>query len=628
MCEMENSEKYLGDFSIFVDRHQMIKIVNKSILNLIKYAEYDLIGEPIQKLLPRYNLNSIVVDHRDYIPFTDTHLVNAYGDEIHFSAASSAFYDKYGDLNGIWILLQDIRGRNRERIPLTDIENRYKAMTDYSLDAVIVINSSNHVIEWNERATALFGWSKEEALDRELSSLIVPEAVREAHRNGIKRFMATGQANILNQRIEINAMHRDGYEFPVELTVTPIKWGDTFLFSSFVRDISLRKEFEQQLLLAKEAAESANRGKSLFLATMSHEIRTPLNGIVGMTQLLQETRLEHQQREYINMLSHSTHALLSIINDILDFSKIESGMVELEQRAFELQELIKEVFAILTSSINEKDLEVSYTLSSDVPPILVGDSTRLRQILLNIVGNAVKFTHHGYIILAVEHAGSQKLKFIISDTGIGIDPARKDQLFKPFSQLNASTTRDYGGTGLGLAISKSLVELMGGEIWLEEGGTSGAIFAFTMKYLVPEDHHSLSDTAANIVPTSPNQSTLSILVAEDNEINQIVLVKILQKHGYRADVVESGDRVLEAVGKKRYDLILMDVNMPILDGIQATQQIRKLLPSTDQPKIVAVTANAFKSDRDHYLAIGMDDYISKPIQREELLKILKSVEHK
>jgi PAS domain S-box-containing protein len=625
---MEKSEKYLGDISIFVDRHQMIKIVNKSMFNFIKYAENDLVGEPVQKLLPRYNLNSIVVDHHDYIPFTNTLLVNAYGDEIPICAAASAFYDQHGELNGIWILLQDNSSQNQEQIPLTDIENRYKAMTDYSLDAVIVINSSNFVIEWNQRATALFGWSKEEALDRELSSLIVPEATREAHRNGIKRFMATGQANILNQRIEINAMHRDGHEFPVELTVTPIKWGDTFLFSSFVRDISLRKEFEQQLLLAKEAAESANRGKSLFLATMSHEIRTPLNGIVGMTQLLQETRLEHQQREYINMLSHSTNALLSIINDILDFSKIESGMAELEQRAFELQELIKEVFAILSSSINTKDLEVSYTISPDAPHILVGDSTRLRQILLNIMGNAVKFTHYGYIRLAVEPAGARKLKFTISDTGIGIESAKRDQLFKPFSQLDASTTRDYGGTGLGLAISKSLVELMGGEIWLEEGGQSGATFAFTMQYMPHDDHQVLSDTAANNVLTFPKQSTLSILVAEDNEINQIVLVKILQKHGYRADVVESGDRVLEAVKKKSYDLILMDVNMPILDGIQATQQIRKLLPFADQPKIVAVTANAFKSDRDHYLESGMDDYISKPILREELLRILKSVEHK
>ncbi|SEC56407.1 PAS domain-containing hybrid sensor histidine kinase/response regulator [Paenibacillus sp. GP183] len=625
---MEKNEKYLGDISIFADRHQMIKIVNKSMFTFLKYAEDDLIGEPIQKLLPHYNLNSIVVDHRDYIPFTDTLLVNAYEDEIPICAAASAFYDQHGDLNGIWILLQDISSQNQERIPLTDIENRYKAMTDYSLDAVIVINSSNLVIEWNQRAEALFGWSKEEALDRELSGLIVPEAVREAHRNGIKRFMATGQAKILNQRIEINAMHRDGHEFPVELTVTPIKWGDTFLFSSFVRDISLRKEFEQQLLLAKEAAESANRGKSLFLATMSHEIRTPLNGIVGMTQLLQETRLEHQQREYVNMLSHSTNALLSIINDILDFSKIESGMVELEQRAFDLQELIKEVFAILSSSINEKEIEVSYTLSSDVPLTLVGDSTRLRQILLNIMGNAVKFTHHGYIRLAVEPAGGRKLKIIISDTGIGIELTKRDQLFKPFSQLDASTTRDFGGTGLGLAISKSLVELMGGEIWLEEDGKPGATFAFTMQYMPHDDNQILSGTAINNVLNFPKQSNLSILVAEDNEINQIVLVKILQKHGYRADVVESGDQVLEAVRKKSYDLILMDVNMPILDGVQTTQQIRKLLPFADQPKIVAVTANAFKSDKDHYLAIGMDDYISKPIQREELLRILKNVEGK
>jgi PAS domain S-box-containing protein len=523
------------------------------------------------------------------------------------------------------MMFEGDKANNQSRIPLQDIENRYKAMTKNSLDAVIVINSQSTIMEWNQRAETLFGWTEEEAIGLDLSDLIIPEKFRVAHRHGIKRFMATGIGQILNQRLELLALHRNGTEFPVELTATAIKWGDTYLFSSFIRDISHQKKFERHILAAKEEAERANEAKSIFLATMSHEIRTPINGVIGMSDLMNDTSLDPEQQEYMRLLTNSAKSLLSIINDILDFSKIESGKVELEKNPFDLKQIIEEVLGLLSLSITQKNLEVSFIIDPVVPERIIGDVTRLRQILLNIIGNAVKFTESGSINITVEPVTDieNKLKFIIQDTGIGIAPDKRDQLFKSFSQLDSSTTRKYGGTGLGLMICKSLVELMGGEIWLKEEVHAGTTFIFTIQYgigtqLIDPDRPPENENTHTTI-----SSSTSILVAEDNKINQLVLVKLLSRYGFIADVVETGAQVVEAVKLKKYQLIFMDVNMPLMDGLEATHAIRANLPHKDQPKIVAVTANAFTSDRDKYLSEGMDDYLSKPIIREELLRILR-----
>jgi PAS domain S-box-containing protein len=614
-----------GDISIFIAADKTIKLVNPSILNLLKYEEEELIGKHVETILPQYSFDPIFDYNLDYITFKDTILINKLGEQFPISVSCSSFNDKYGELNGIWLLLQNIKGNNQTQIPLQDIENRYKAMTKNSLDAVIVINSLNIILEWNQRAEVLFGWAEEEAIGMDLSELIIPEKFREAHRNGVKQFIATGIGQILNQRLELLALHRNGTEFPVELTATAIKWGNTYLFSSFVRDISHRKEFERHILAAKEEAEQANEAKSIFLATMSHEIRTPLNGVIGMSDLMNDTALDPEQQEYMRHLTKSAKSLLTLVNDILDFSKIESGKVELERHPFDLKQMIEEVLDLLSLSINEKNLEVIFKLDAAVPGQIVGDVTRLRQILINIIGNAVKFTESGSISITVEHeiANENKLKFIIKDTGIGIAAQKRNQLFKSFSQLDSSTTRKYGGTGLGLMICKSLVEVMGGEIWLQEDNQTGTTFIFTIQYGI-----STQVLKTDIRPENENShtnisNTTSILVAEDNKVNQLVLVKLLARYGFIADVVETGVQVVEALKSKKYHLIFMDVNMPVMDGLEATDAIRAMFPNKDQPKIVAVTANAFTSDRDKYLSKGMDDYLSKPILREELLRILR-----
>ncbi|MBP1156642.1 MULTISPECIES: PAS domain S-box protein [unclassified Paenibacillus] len=617
---------FLGDITIFVSSALIIKNVNKSIFNLLRYTEEDLIGKHLNLILPEYQLTMITSRASDYIPYVDTILVSQNENRIPISVSASAAHDDHGNILGIILLLHDILGRNQEKVTLVDMNNRYRSMADNALDAVIVMNSEGMIIEWNPQAEVQFGWTEEEVIGHSLAELIIPHAFREKHQRGLQRFIESGVHHILNKRIELTALHRNGHLFPVELTVTPIRWGDTYLFSAFVRDITSRKQAERELVGAKEAAEAAARAKSKFLATMSHEIRTPLNGIVGMTQLLKETILTEEQQEYLEYILKSEHALLAIINDILDFSKIDSGNVELEEGPFDLIICIEETFDILSGIARDKQLAMSYTIDPDLPKTMVGDITRIRQILINLIGNSIKFTpSSGSICLTVESMNSPsssqfKLRFTVKDSGIGIPKEKMEHLFIPFSQLDSSTTRKYGGTGLGLAISKSLVELMGGKIWAEPNN-EGATMIFTI--MLKPAALSINDQADADPDLSIVAGTVHILIAEDNAVNQKVLRYLLAKEGFQSDVVNNGFEVMDAIKYKAYDLIFMDVQMPGMDGIEATRQIRKVLPPEAQPRIIAVTANAFTEDKEKCLEAGMDDYISKPINRSKLVKTLK-----
>ncbi len=520
---------------------------------------------------------------------------------------------------------EDITNRSQANVSLEDMVNRFQTMKDTALDAIIVINSDGVIVEWNGQAEQHFGWTELEAVGRDLSELIIPQSFREKHKEGFRRFLQTGDSRILNKRIELTAVHRDGNEFPVELTVSAIKWADTYLFSAFVRDITQRKFTEWELIQAKELAEAAARAKSRFLATMSHEIRTPLNGIIGMTHLLADTPLNPEQREYVDFLLKSENTLLSLISDILDFSKIESEVIDLTEKRFILQSCIAETFELLSIFAREKKLKLVYTIRPDVPSVLIGDAPRLKQILTNLVGNAIKFTQTGGVSITVEkllqYTDGVKLKFIVKDTGIGIPQDKVKQLFQPFSQLDSTLTGKNSGTGLGLAICKNLVQLMGGEIGVEPSENTGATFVFTIVFKNPQtigpNPGSSEESAVEI-----NPKPIRILIAEDNQINQTVLLKMLQKKGIHADVVGTGTAVLEAVKQTRYELILMDIHMPEMDGIEATRRLRELFPKEDCPAIIAVTANAFTTDRERYLASGMDDYISKPIRWDHLFQVI------
>jgi PAS domain S-box-containing protein len=519
-----------------------------------------------------------------------------------------------------------------------DSQSKLQTIVDTALDAVVRMDLEGHIVGWNRQAEVIFGWQREEALGLELDKTIIPPRFRYEHKRGMQRYLTGVSNGVLDTRIEVYALRRDGEEFPIELSITQVKTEErnSYEFCAFIRDISERREREQKLVTANVMAEAANIAKSEFLANMSHEIRTPMSAVIGMAYLALRTELTAKQHDYISKIHRAALTLLGIINDILDFSKIEAGRLEVEAIPFALEDVLANVNSVTAQRAADKQLSYVMEVAPGVPHYLVGDPLRLGQVLINLVNNAVKFTLHGELALRCELQGMTTdskavLRFSVRDTGIGMTPQQKARLFRAFSQANGSTTRQFGGTGLGLSISQQLVRLMGGDIEVQSEVDHGSTFHFDLPFAL-SDAAALSVHAAvqhgvageDVAPGTASGRTARVLLAEDSTDNQDVTRELLQLQGLDVEVVANGreavDRLM-AAGPRAYDLVLMDLVMPLMDGHEATRLLRADSRFSELP-IIAVTSHALSGVQARCLEEGMQDFITKPIDPQRLYSVL------
>jgi PAS domain S-box-containing protein len=392
-------------------------------------------------------------------------------------------------------------------------------------------------------------------------------------------------------------------------------------------DITERKAAEEALKQAKVAAEAANEAKSQFLANISHELRTPMNAILGMVDLALPKQTDSTARDFLRTAKESADLLLALLNDLLDSAKIEARKLELEVAPFSLRHVLDQTTQVLAVRASEKGISFSCRLPAEVPDGLVGDQVRLRQVLLNLAGNGIKFTDRGEIVVSVcvesQDAGEVCLKFAVRDTGIGIQGSELGRVFQPFAQADPSTTRRFGGTGLGLTIASSLVGMMGGRMWVESEPGQGSTFYFTIRLPLAKQPLSEPEPSTDILPAAA--SRLRILLVEDNPANQKLAVYVLRERGHTVDIAGDGQQALCLAQENRHDVILMDVQMPGMDGLEATKAIRAREDSNRRVPIIAMTAHAMQGDRDRCLAAGMDGYLSKPINAREMIALLESL---
>jgi PAS domain S-box-containing protein len=528
---------------------------------------------------------------------------------------------------------QDITEHKRVADSLRQSEARFRRLFD-EVPAIAVQGYAQDrtVIYWNAASERLYGYSRDEALGRKLEELIIPPALRPQVVEHVRAWVEDG---VPIPSGELELMRKDGSRVPVfSCHVMQTRTDSKSELYCLDVDLSELQAAKAELTRARDAAEAANKAKSEFLANMSHEIRTPMNGVLGMLQLLMSSDLKGEQLEFVELAFQSSRRLLDLLNDILDFSRIESGKLTLANAPLSPKELAESVLRVFALNAERRGLALSLNVDESAAEPLLGDEARLRQILFNLMGNAIKFTSQGGVHLEVwaqpepsSPSGRRRVYFSVSDTGVGIPEDKISRVFERFTQSDSSFTRKYEGAGLGLAIVKRILELMGGHIVMDSEVSQGTNVTFHLPMQPANAGRIRSRSGPSAASHEPGPS-LSILVAEDDRISQMYICQQLRVLGHQATIVANGAEALEAVRRHRFDCVLMDVQMPVLDGVEATKAIRALDAANDRPEshIIAMTAYALSGDREKFLAAGMNDYISKPVQIADLVRALEGTQ--
>jgi PAS domain S-box-containing protein len=524
---------------------------------------------------------------------------------------------------------------------LAQMEARYRGLLEAAPDAMVVVNQNGEIVLLNVQAEKRFGYSREELIGQKVTN-IVPEGFAERIMTDTLRSTDEVLSQQIGTGIELTGRRRDRSEFPIEIMLSPLDSSEGVLVTAAIRDISERRiaedalhqrtadlqievterrRAEEQMRLAKDAAEVASQAKSEFLANMSHEIRTPLNGVIGMTGLVLETELTEEQRDYLETAKLSADALLNVINDILDYSKVEAGKIELEEIVFSLTDCVEEALKTMALQANEKGLELLCDIGADVPQTVRGDPGRLRQVLLNLVGNALKFTGEGELGIQITADAIEEkvsiLHFIVFDSGVGIAPEKFEMIFDSFNQVDASTTRQFGGTGLGLTISRYLVHLMGGRVWVESELGAGSRFHFTVRLITETSNTAVTESLSAVILQG-----VKVLIVDDNSANRLILHKMVERWGMNPTAVSDGEHALEELSaaehaNEAYGLMLTDMHMPRLDGFGLVGHLTGS-GKFSTPTIMMLTSGGQRGDAARCEELGIAAYLSKPVRQAEL----------
>ncbi len=616
------------------DSQERIVAWNPMAEKMLGMSKADLFNKPVSSLYqPKEwkRIRSMNIRHKGMLSNIDTQVLCKDGSLLDVSASISVLKDTKGQVIGSIGILNDITREKLAQHQMRESENKLRIILDNSAAAITMTDEKEQIVSWNSFAQKLLGMGPQDLLCRQVSSLYPPEEWK------MIRSLNIRQSGFMHH-METKVIRKDGSVIDVDLSVNILKDDRGKIVGSvgMLQDITERKHANELILQAKLAAEEANSAKSVFLAKMSHEVRTPMNAIIGMIDLTLDTPLNEEQKDNLKVAKDAADNLLSLINDILDLSRAQAGKVVIEEIEINVPDVVKNVCKGLMVLARNKGVDVVWTIDPEIPRLLTGDPVRLRQVIVNLVNNAIKFTHKGKVLVNVKMKSLTKkdceLVFEIVDSGIGISSKNLPHIFDVFTDAHNTTARRYGGTGLGLAICKKIVEMMRGSIEVESIEGTGSTFRFVIIFGYHPDafgnatveQKAGAESTQSAVPSE--LQNLRILLAEDNTVNQRIAIRILEKLGWKVTVANNGQEVLNVLNDQTFDVILMDDNMPLLSGIEATQVIRREEKQTGlHVPVIAMTANAMAGDRERYLASGMDGYVSKPIDRNLLYEEIVSL---